>query len=290
MHAYALEGHGPAVVVERLNRLAWSDAGESQMTTLLYVVHDPWAGRVEWVNAGHLPPLAVGPDGAASYLDGPSSVPLGVVRFPKYQVARAELPLGSTVVLYTDGLVERPGEVLDNGLARLVAAVQGERVGPGDLCDRVLAILVPTDVALLALRSPQLTDRFRLELSSNPTELAAMRAMMRCWLRQAGCGEDEIAEILTATGEAAANAIEHGGATVRGPLFEVAGKLAGGELELTVRDSGQWRRGTRADGGRGLLLMRALMGEVSVEPSPEGTTVTLRRRLGAGLAGQPVVR
>jgi PAS domain S-box-containing protein len=285
MRAYALEGHGPAMVVDRLNQLLWSEVEDGQMTTLLYVVIDPWEGRVSWVNAGHLPPLAVSSDGMARFLDGPSSVPLGVMSFPSYETAEAELPLGGTILLYTDGLVERPGEVLDDGLGRLVATVRGQRAGPEEVCDLVIERLVPADgasddVALLALRTPVLEDSFELRLGSDPGELAAMRSLMRRWLRHSDGSEIEIAEILTATGEAAANAIEHGGAVTHGPPFEVSGVLDDGEVEITVRDQGSWREGTRAEGGRGLILMRALMDAVDVEPGEEGTTVRMRRRLG----------
>jgi PAS domain S-box-containing protein len=291
MRAYALEGHDPAVVVERLNQLVWSEEEHGQMTTLIYVVVDPWEGDVAWVNAGHLPPLAVTSDGMARFLDGPSSVPLGVMSFPSYSVAHTTLSLGGTILLYTDGLVERPGEILDAGLDRLAGAVRGEREGPELLCDRVIEQLVPAggasdDVALLALRSPRLSETFELDLGSDPGELAAMRAMMRRWLRQADGSDEEIAEILTATGEAAANAIEHGGAVTSGIPFQVSGALSDGHVEITVHDSGTWREGTRSEGGRGIVLMRALMDSVDVAPGPEGTTVRMRRQL----ASQPVVR
>jgi PAS domain S-box-containing protein len=295
MRAYALEGHEPAEVVDRLNQLVWSEVENGQMTTLIYVVLDAWEGTVRWVNAGHLPPLAVTNDGMARFLDGPSSVPLGVMSYPAYKVAEAEMPLGGTVLLYTDGIVERPGELLDVGLDRLAATVRGERVGPEELCDHVIDKLVPSggasdDVALLALRSPTLTDRFSLQLSSDPGELAAMRSLMRRWLRHGRGDEQEIAEILTATGEAAANAIEHGGAISGGPPFEVAGRLDDGEVEIVVRDRGSWRAGTRAEGGRGLVLMKALMDSVDVDPGPDGTTIRMRRNIGNGAvrAADPV--
>jgi PAS domain S-box-containing protein len=287
MRAYALEGHAPADVVDRLNQLVWSEPEDSHMTTMVYVVFDPLEGRITWVNAGHLPPLAVTSDGMARFLDGPSSVPLGVMSYPAYEAAETEMPLGGTVLLYTDGLVERPGELLDRGLDRLSAAVRGERVGPQRLCDLVIEQLVPAagasdDVALLALCSPQLCDSFELELGSEPGELASMRALLRRWLRHAESDEVEIAEILTATGEAAANAIEHGGSISGGPPFEVTGRLDDGEVEIVVRDSGGWRRRQRSEGGRGLVLMRALMDSVEVDPGVDGTTVRMRRRIGAG--------
>jgi PAS domain S-box-containing protein len=293
MRAYALEGHTPADVLDRLNQLVWSEAEDGHMTTMVYVVFDPLQGRVTWVNAGHLPPLAVTSDGIARFLEGPSSVPLGVMSYPAYEAAETEMPLGGTVLLYTDGLVERPGELLDDGLDRLAAAVRGERGGPERLCAHVLEQLVPAigatdDVALLALCSPPLTESFELELGSEPGELAAMRALLRRWLRFGDSDDTEIAEILTATGEAAANAIEHGGSVAGGPPFEVSGRLDGDEVEIVVRDSGGWRERRRSEGGRGLVLMRALMDSVDVDSTPDGTTVRMRRRLAAGgHVGQP---
>jgi PAS domain S-box-containing protein len=289
MRAYALDGHGPSGVVERLNQLVWSEEDHGQMTTLLYVVVDPWEGRISWVNAGHLPTLAVDAGGKATFLEGPGSVPLGVMSFPSYATAEAELPLGGTVLLYTDGLVERPGELLDVGLERLVGAVPDAPSSPDELCDRVIEALVPSgaasdDVALLALRTPILSETFSLELGSDPGELAAMRALIRCWLRQVDASELEISEILTAAGEAAANAIEHGGSVTTGRPFHVTGRLDGDRAEIVVRDGGTWRTGTRSEGGRGLILMRALMHEVDVVPGPDGTVVTMARRI-----GEPVV-
>lgn len=293
MRAYALEGHDPVGVVERLNRLACAEAEDGQMATLIYVVVDPWQGRVSWVNAGHLPPLAVGDDGGARFLDGASSVPLGVMPYPTYEIAESELPLGDAVVLYTDGLVERPGEVLDDGLARLGGTVGGRDAAADELCDRVIDALVPRggafdDVALLALRTPRLSDSFDLRIDADPDELSALRSLMRRWLRNVRASEEEVADILTAAGEAAANAIEHGGAIAAGVQFTVAGRVDGDDVEITVGDLGRWRPRGRSDGGRGLVIMRALMDDVDVDRGSDGTTVRMRRRLGAG--ARPLAR
>ena len=111
-----------------------------------------------------------------------------------------------------------------------------------------------------------------------------MRSLLRRWLEHAQGTEAEIAEITTATGEACANAIEHGGASVRSP-FEVAGRLRGREVDITVTDYGSWRSERSDDQGRGLTLMRALMDSVEITPGPKGTTVRMTRRLDAN--GQP---
>ena len=283
LRAYALEGHDPATALGQLNRLLWTETGDSEMATLLYAIVDPGEEAIRWVNAGHMPPLMVGPEGAPELLDGAHSVPLGVLPFPSFDEASAPMPAGSSVVLYTDGLIERPGVVIDDGMALLAQVVDGVGPEPELLCDHVLATLVPDgnasdDVALLALRNVPMTNRIHNEFEAAPEALASMRGLLRRWLRHAGAGDQETAEIVTACGEAATNAIEHAGAAGDVP-FEVAGRLEGRRVDLTVRDRGAWRSPRQGDRGRGLSLMRALMDQVEVSPGPDGTRVRLRREL-----------
>jgi PAS domain S-box-containing protein len=281
LRAYALEGHPPARVVEQLNRLIWTEADESQMATLIYVVVDPGAGELHWVNAGHPPPLLLSDSGLPQFLEGGASVPLGVLPFPDFQEVSAGIDQGATVVLYTDGLVERPGEHIDTGLDRLAEVVRGASTDPQEICDLVLDQMVPEagapdDVALLTLRTIPMADRFRVELPTEPEALASMRALLRRWLRHVEGSEEEITEVLTACGEAATNAIEHAGA---GTPFEVSGQADGRRVEISVRDFGTWRSPREGDHGRGLSLMRSLMDAVEVLPGPEGTTVRMHRTL-----------
>jgi PAS domain S-box-containing protein len=283
LRAYALEGHPPATVVERLNRLVWTELEESQMATLLYVVVDPAENRLLWVNAGHPPPLLVVGDGLPHFLEGARATPLGVLPFPTFEELSINLEAGGTVVLYTDGLVERPGKHIDEGLGLLAQVVREGPEQPDQLCDYLLHTLVPEggapdDVALLALQNTPMTDRFQVELPANPESLASMRSMLRRWLRHVEGSDQEIAEITTACGEAATNAIEHAGASGGSP-FEIGGKLKGRDIDIVVRDYGAWRAPRDGDHGRGLSLMRALMDSVDVEPGAEGTTVRLRRTL-----------
>jgi PAS domain S-box-containing protein len=289
LRAYALESHDGAHVVERLNRLLWTETEASQMATMLYVIVDPAANEVRWVNAGHPAPLMIA-DGEPRFLEGATSVPLGVLPFPTYEEVSARMEPGNSLLLYTDGLVERPGENIDDGMAELAARVREAPVDPNALCDHLLATLVPTggatdDVALLTLRNLPVPDHFSAEFPAEPESLAPMRSMLRRWLSHAGAGELEIAEITTACGEAATNAIEHAG--MSGDIrFEVTGSREGRAVEIAVRDRGSWREERAGDHGRGLDLMRTLMDTVAVEPGPAGTTVSLRRRLGSN--GGPV--
>ena len=283
LRAYALEGHAPAMVVEQLNRLLWTDAGESQMVTLLYLVVDPAGGVARWVNAGHLPPLLVGGNGRSRFLEGSSSVPLGVLPFPSYEEMSVAMEPGSKLVLYTDGLVEVPGAHIDEGMSQLAQHVERAPDEPKALCRYLLGQLVPArgasdDVAVLTLRNVPIGDHFRVTFENSPESLTSMRSLLRRWLQHAGGGEQEIAEITTACSEAATNAIEHAGSSDDEP-FEVTGRIRERQVGITVRDFGAWRASRAGDQGRGLSLMRALMDTVDVTPTPEGTTVRLERAL-----------
>ena len=283
LRAYAVEGHDPAVVVQQLNRLVWTELEESQMATLLYVRVDPTEGEIRWVNAGHLPPLIVVGDRLAHFLEGERCVPLGVLPFPTFVESSVKLDPGGAVLLYTDGLVERPGEAIDSSLERLAELVREGPSEPAALCDQLLSELVPAggaddDVALLALQSIPIQDRFSVEFPAEPEALSAVRALLRRWLRHAEGTDQEIAEVTTACGEAATNAIEHAGSG-GGVPFAISGSIDGREIDIIVSDRGSWRDPRGDDRGRGISLMQALMDEVEVTPGPDGTTVRLRRTL-----------
>jgi PAS domain S-box-containing protein len=282
LRAYALEGHEPVRAVEQLNRLVWTEADESQMATLVYVVVDPAEGVLRWVNAGHVPPLVTVGREPPHFLEGGRSVPLGVLPFPSFEEVSVGMEPGGTVVLYTDGLVERPGDHIDDGMSRLARVVHEAPVESEELCEHVLRTLVPADgltddVALLTLRTLPMGATFKVEFPTVPESLAAMRGLLRRWLRHAGASDQEVAEVVTACGEAATNTIEHAGGG-KTP-FEVEGRLRAGKVIITVRDHGAWRPPREGDHGRGVSLMRALMDGVRVSPRPDGTTVRLRRTL-----------
>jgi anti-sigma regulatory factor (Ser/Thr protein kinase) len=259
------------------------------MATLIYLVLDPTSGHVRLASAGHLPPLKRAPDGATTYLEEGRSLPLGVAAATKYHEAEYVLEPGSTLLLYTDGLVEQRSTPLDHGLANLASSMD-ER-GDEDieaLCDRLLAT-VPggeDDVALLALRSVALAPaRLELKLPAEPLELGALRRGLRRWLAQCEASDEESYDIILACNEAAANAIEHaygpGDASV-----EVDVALSGSEVAITVRDFGSWRESRADNRGRGLELIEAMMDSVSVVTRPdEGTEVRMTRKLGRSRDG-----
>jgi GAF domain-containing protein len=154
LRAYAIDGHPPGEVVERVNRMMWQ-LGPNAMTTLAYLVVEPASESIELVTAGHPPPLVIGADGSAGYLPLTRGVALGAMPTAGYASATHPLALGATVMLYTDGLVERRGPSIDTGLEELRALA----AGAGDLealCDAITDRLVPDepadDIAMILAR------------------------------------------------------------------------------------------------------------------------------------------
>jgi serine phosphatase RsbU (regulator of sigma subunit)/anti-sigma regulatory factor (Ser/Thr protein kinase) len=281
VRAYAMEGHAPAVILERVTRLL--DLRE--MATVLYLVFDPPTWTVQYANAGHLPPMVISPDGKASLLLEGGSPPIGSAGEVLFKEERVSIAPGSTIVLYTDGLVEVRGEPIDQGLDRLVRAASGQPPDqPEALLDHLLSTMLgheagADDVALLALRATLLDPaHLRLRLDAVPASMPLLRHTIRRWLHEAQATTAEIFEITVAASEAFSNAIEHAYAAADGKI-EVEGELRREDLTLTVRDWGRWRQPRGTNRGRGLGLMRGLMDNVKVTPESTGTIVQMSRRL-----------
>ena len=288
LRAYAMDQRSPADVVEKLNNLL-RQLEPGRNATLLYLVLDPQDGSLSLSGAGHPPPLVLNADGSAEYLELPGSVPLGAVRYARYEDVEGRLEPGATLLLYTDGIVERPGEPLDEGLARLRAAVAGRDLEPQQMCDAILRAMLPEkptrdDAALLVVRALPLDDPLELRLPADVDTIPPLRRVLGRWLREADATTAEIEEISLACSEACANAIEH--AYAPGPAaLEVHATIAGGnEAVISVRDYGSWRAARGTHRGRGMLLMKGLMDSVHVDAGDKGTTVRLARRLAGAQA------
>ncbi len=284
----ALDGLAPAEVLQRLNAYFFALA-DADMATLLVAEYDPAGQRIRYSNAGHPPAMLRMPDGSVEVLDDGRSMPLCATDQARYREAEHDLPPGSILVLYTDGLIERRGESLDAGLARLRSSLGTAPAAVEDVADTLLADflaedLPADDVALLCfgVRGPD--EALRLRIPATARQLSGMRRAVQEWLTRAGASSAESHEIALAVNEAAANAIEHTYG-LSDEEFVLEADQRGDAVELVVRDSGRWRtRRSPGDRGRGLALARALMDSVDVEPGTEGTVVRLRRRLG-GTAG-----
>jgi anti-sigma regulatory factor (Ser/Thr protein kinase) len=253
--------------------------------TVLYAVLDPSTRQLHYTSAGHPPALVVS-DRGSTYLSAPPSPPVGVTTDGTYKVATQELPAGSALVLYTDGLVERRGVSLTDGLERLRSAA--DAVASDDverLCDHLLASLihrdhVADDIALVALRPLPLAGQpLHLDVPAEARFLARARANLRHWLRESGATPAEESDLLVAVGEACANVVQHAYPAAPGRL-QIEARIEDGVLDVWVRDEGRWRAPADRGGGWGLKLMRALTDSVDVARNPHGTVVHLRRLLG----------
>jgi len=280
LRAYALEGHGPGEVLERLNPLL--DRDRLEMATLLYLVFEPETGTARWVNAGHPAPLVRRADGSREFWEDGRFVPLGVLPAVGYRAAAGRLEPGATILLYTDGLIERPGLPLSRTLAQLHAAASTN--GSADaLCDATLASMLPggphtDDVALLAALVTRHADGpLALELSARPAALREVRRRLERWLRCGHAPPALVERVVLCANEATANAVQHAYG-LQDALVWVDARRGAGRLELRVRDEGHWRQPRTERSGRGLGLMRAFADEVSVSHDDSGTVVTLRWR------------
>jgi PAS domain S-box-containing protein len=285
LRAFAGEGYEPTGLVERLNRFVFEN-GPDDMATLCYAVADPRDGTFIVVSAGHPPPIVLGTDGRTRWLDTVGGPPVGADPRSHYRASSCVLQPGDTVVLYTDGLVERRRESLDVGLTRLQHTLESTP-SPGDLehlCDHVTATLVPDggadDVALLTVRYVgHAASTFRLRRPAVASELSTVRRVMSAWMESAGVPRDDIMLISVAVSEAVTNAVEHAYGSQHG-WVEIEASRPGADVLVAVRDRGRWRPKAPGGGGRGLGLIGRLMDDFELRRTNEGTEVVMRRTAG----------
>jgi serine phosphatase RsbU (regulator of sigma subunit) len=154
--ALLLESHSPAQVLSALDRFAALVPGAACSTAFCAVV-DPTTSTLRYSSAGHVPAIVVDSGGASRLLTGAGSLPLAVADDLVRPEAEILLRPGGTLLLYTDGLVERRNEDLDAGMARAVTALtDGRHLAPGQLValltDQLLDDAPDDDVALLLYR------------------------------------------------------------------------------------------------------------------------------------------
>ncbi len=293
LRAYAVEGLEPAEVVAKLHRLV-GHLRVGLSTTLTYLDLDPFTLEVRYVSAGHMPILHAPIDGAPRFLEGARSTPLGAAP-DQVLIPQASLVLeaGDSLLLYTDGLVERRDANIDVRLELLRATLEAAPPElPAQLKQLTEALgdgtMRTDDIALLALRAhgpPPGT--FATSIHGAAEELRAQRRDLREWLAGVGATRVESNDVLIAVGEACSNAIEHAGADDEATIDVRAG-IRGRELTVSIGDGGVWRAATEpADRGHGLRLMRVLSSGMKVATAESGTRVELRFQIGRG--DEPVV-
>ncbi|HEX4746428.1 MAG TPA: SpoIIE family protein phosphatase [Gaiellaceae bacterium] len=289
LRAFSIDGLKPASVLAKLDRLA-SDALDTTFATVVYAAVDMEEGILRFASAGHPPPVVARPDGRVDILDESRGLPVGTGLGPKYRQSAVELPAGSVVVLYSDGLVERRGSSIDEGLESLVAAVREAPLDSERLLEHVLERILSgaeraDDVAILAARFLPVAPR-PLDLRITPTEssLHLVRDAIRTWLEGTALERRDAEDLLLAAWEACANAVEHPTGRVD-DLVRVRATVDDSHVRLVVSDSGTFVAATaREDRGLGLLLAERLASRAEILTDGPGTTVTLEKELPSATA------
>jgi signal transduction histidine kinase/CheY-like chemotaxis protein/anti-sigma regulatory factor (Ser/Thr protein kinase) len=282
--ALLLRETSPARALAALDQFAAQIPGAACSTVFCGIL-DPATGRLVYSSAGHPPAIVAAADGGITLLEDGRSASLAVAEDLARSDAECVLPGRSTLLLYTDGLVERRRQPLDEGIMRAAAAVQAGRSAlAADLAGQLMAGLAPAggyedDAALLLYRHPVPLE---LTFPADAAQLAPARRALRHWLTQCGLATRTIQDVLVAAGEACANAVEHGARHGASAPVRLAATATATDLRLTVTDGGQWREpapGATAYRGHGIPFMRAVMTRVAIAPGQNGTVVNMELRI-----------
>jgi len=293
-------GHTIAEALEAVDRFHEQVPGSKSATVCVGSL-DFATGEFQYCTAGHPPPLLVSADANSRYAEPSGAGPLGSgTGFP---VRTEVLETCDSVLLYSDGLIERPGRPPGASTAEfadLAAKIAGGGSGfvidaprrPIDrLCSETLELLLRStgyndDVTLLAAQRRTPPAPLRITLDATIHAARTVRDRLREWLSEIGAGYDDVCDVVHAISEFVENAVEHGYAAEaangisNGIVVEAA--LAGdGNLRASVIDNGQWKdyREGEQGRGRGLAMAEALVSEAHITSGAGGTTASLTHRL-----------
>ncbi|MBK3546944.1 SpoIIE family protein phosphatase [Streptomyces sp. MBT60] len=280
VRAYARLDLPPHEVIQLLDVLA-AEIDASQIATCVYAVHDPNEGQLVYASAGHLPILVRDEDGTVHRAADPTGPPLGTGGWV-HTSGTIALPPGSTAVLYTDGLVERRSEDIDEGVASLARALSGAKGLPQVVCDRLIRSLGVTaehddDVAVLVVQHPartgadaELFHNAALDLlggiEAAPRARAFATGVLTSWrfpveLRDLG---------VLATSELVANSLQHGTPPMRLGLRRTDRRLI---IEVTDGDDHLPRRRQAEpadEAGRGISIIASIATSWGSRRTPGG--------------------
>lgn len=283
--ALLLTGASPAKLIEQLDSVA-AFIPDAFCTTVFVAILDTRSETLTYSSAGHVPAVLAAPDSRPQLLTDARSVPLAVHRDEPRPQAAAALTGGSTLLLYTDGLVERRDEPIDTGMERVAEVMARTMEAPVDaVADALLEELAPAagyddDVAIVLYRHR--CHSLDLEIEAIPARLTDVRQHLTAWLHGVDAPKSLTADIVLVVNEACSNSAEHAYRGVEPGSMRVRAALDGRHIQIQIADAGSWKTppanpGTR---GRGLLLMRTLSEEVDLDGTAQGTTVCLRFAIG----------
>ena len=277
-----------------------------QAATLALAELDPAEGTLRYATYGHPPPLIIGADGSSRYLPGTTTGPLGSGSSPF--LATSVLQPGELVLLYSNGLLQRPGRTMAESMADLEKAAASAAASrtlpfgaastpPDRVCQLTVELLTRTgyadDVATLAAqRLARAVPALHLEVLGEVTSVTKVRHAFRQWLQQVDAAAAQNGnDLQLAVVEIVTNAIEHAYPPGRPGFIGFRAALSDdGYLECQITDRGRWREPDPAatDRGHGLMVASQVLDQMRVSHPPQpggpavsglGTVVTLRHPL-----------
>lgn len=244
--------------------------------TCLYAVYDPANGSCTMARAGHPPPVVVTPDNTVSFPDLPTGPPLGLGGLP-FESLEIELPEGSLLGLYTDGLIEGADKDLGRGMERLGRAVSRDGMPLEDLCPAVVEELLPVpqpdDIALLLARTHRLSPEHLAswDVPVDPAAVGETRAKVSRRLEAWGLEDLSMTTELIVS-ELVTNAIRYGAGPVRLRLLFQSALTC--EVSDASNTSPRLRHARTTDeGGRGLFLVAQLAHRWGTRYTPQGKII-----------------
>ncbi|WP_055490976.1 SpoIIE family protein phosphatase [Streptomyces sp. TP-A0356] len=272
-------------LVISLSREAGQDGATAEVgATCLYAVYDPVSRRCTLARAGHPPPVMVPPDGPPREIKLPGGPPLGLGGLP-FESAETDLPEGTVLGLYTDGLIDGRDRDVDTSHQLLCDALAGPpdaAPAPGSLdetCDRILHALLPPggvadDVALLLARTHGLSAAqvVTWAVAADPALVAEIRKQVVAQLETWGLSDAVFTAELVVS-ELVTNAIRYGELPIRLRLIHDQATLICEVSDASHTAPHLRRARTYDEGGRGLLLVAQLTRRWGSRHTAEGKTI-----------------
>jgi serine phosphatase RsbU (regulator of sigma subunit)/anti-sigma regulatory factor (Ser/Thr protein kinase) len=286
LRALALTDPSPPGVLAGLDRLVGSLGAESRneeiFVTVVYGVLDPADGTITLASAGHPPPVLrragiLGEPPTAELVKVPPGAPLGLSG--RWQTGVVRLEPGDTILMFSDGVVERRGRALADGLDALVAAAAGSPGSdPRNLCALATAAVPGTtddDVAVLAVEHAVATSRSATMLvPAEPTGPSRVRQWMTTRLRDWAVPEPVLGAAILCTSELTTNALLHAGTPAHVHIDLNAERLLVSVADTGTRGSvARARTDALSSRGRGLGLIEELSDTWGTDPTVRGSTV-----------------
>jgi serine phosphatase RsbU (regulator of sigma subunit)/anti-sigma regulatory factor (Ser/Thr protein kinase)/anti-anti-sigma regulatory factor len=289
-------GHTITQALEAVNRFREHVPGSNSATICVGSL-DHATGEFQYCTAGHPPPLLVTAKASARYLEPSGAGPLG--NHTGFPVRTEFLDIGDSILLYSDGLIERPGRPLGASTAEFADLTANIVRGAGGfvidaptrpidrICSETLELLLretgySDDVTLLAAQRRNPPAPLHMTLDATLHAARAVRSRLRDWLREIGAHSDDVSDVVHAISEFVENAVEHGyGTEVPNGVVVDASLTGDGNLHVAVIDRGTWKdhRAGERGRGRGLAMAEALVTHAIVTRGKDGTTATVTHRL-----------